>query len=141
MEKKKLWDMKKVLNWARNLVVNNKKAGFVPCLRPGTKTIAMTKCEWCGAENKLFVFVSEDKQHYLGICKECRKHEIRLAKGANNRPQDDRCLATTVRGKRCRNKALDDGFCATHSPKKAPQAVQNTDGSGSIHGEMVGLGM
>lgn len=58
----------------------------------------------------------------------------------NEVEKDTRCWATTTRGVRCKNKAVQDGFCATHSPKENPQVVDNGDNSASIHGPVTGVG-
>ena len=136
MATKKLWDMTKVLAWAFNLVVGDVQAKFRPCVKPNTKVLATKDCEWCGAKGKLFVFVSEDNQHFLGVCKACRKHEVRPAKGEPHPPYHAQCVC---------GQDLPDGrkkFCYDCRPlKKKPTVVDNGDGSASIKGEMVGYGM
>ena len=129
MEKKKLWDMPAIVTWAFALVYNNIAMHFVPCMRPGKKVIATANCEWCGAEGQLFVFVSEDKSHYLGICKTCRKHEIKAVKGGPSNPVDAatqgtiqaaqslRCKALKADGTQCRYMAKHDGYCGVHGGK------------------------
>lgn len=135
MAQRKLWNMQMVIAWAFALVVNEVAYKFVPCMRPGKKVIATGTCEWCGTEHKLFVFVSQDKRHFLGICKACRKHEIRPA-GSKT---DGRCIARKSDGSQCSYKAKDErGLCGVHSRMKSV-AVTNPDGSGSIAGQFPGV--
>lgn len=133
---KKIWNMKAVLAWAFALLVDGVQAKFVPCVKPGTKVLATTTCEWCGTEDKLFVFVSRDRQHYLGVCKECRKHEVRPADASPPAPHHAQCHCGQDLPKGRKE------WCYGCRPKhRKPIAVQNSDGSGSIHGATVGLGI
>lgn len=130
---KKPWNMVTVIAWAYNLIVNDAQAKFRACVRPNTKVLATKDCEWCGAKSKLFVFVSEDNNHYLGICKACRKHEVRVAKGSKPTPHHAQC--------HCGQDLPADRkvWCYDCRPRiRAPKAVTNPDGSGSIQG---GFGM
>ena len=121
-------------------VFEGRKYTFKPLIKG--KAVATCPCPHCEYKTSTLWMSNEDINVFASLCPRCKAYEVRR-RGSRpaEAPKDTRCLAVTAKGHRCKNKANEDGFCNTHSPKKSPQAVQNQDGSGSVYGDVVGLGL
>lgn len=98
------------------------------------------KCKFCGSPNG-FVFISRiNPQVEVLFCQRCGKYHSYYEEAAPEPRHDDRCLATTSKGHRCKNKAGADGYCNHPAHRAEPYVVTNPDGSASVHGTVTGMG-
>lgn len=136
-------NMKMVIDFLKNkgIQVDGKITHFVAVhqVKDGKvqKCLRTTPCKKCGYKYAIVFRAVENSNLFLSHCPKCNARELK-SKNATPAPNkdnrvgetpDDKCKGKTVKGARCKNRAMANGYCRQHQDQ-APTAGPAYEGQG-----------